>query len=105
MRIGAYDVVSIQTGRFALDGGAMFGVVPRVLWQRHITPDEKHRIPMALRSLLIQGEDRIILVDTGVGETKWSEKERSRSPWSAARFAMTPRTSAIRGWVGSSATS
>ena len=77
MRIGAYDVVSIQTGRFALDGGAMFGVVPRVLWQRHITPDEKHRIPMALRSLLIQGEDRIILVDTGVGETKWSEKERS----------------------------
>ncbi len=77
MKIGAYDVVSIQTGRFALDGGAMFGVVPRVLWQRHIEPDEKHRIPMALRSLLIRGEGRTILVDTGVGETKWSDKERS----------------------------
>ena len=78
MRVGPYDVVSIQTGRFALDGGAMFGVVPRVVWERHIAPDEKHRIPMALRSLLIQGDGRTILVDTGVGETKWSHKERSR---------------------------
>ena len=77
MRIGAYDVVSVQTGRFALDGGAMFGVVPRVLWERHMTPDAKHRIPMALRSLLIRGQGRTILVDTGVGETKWSDKERA----------------------------
>lgn len=77
MRIGAYDVVSVQTGRFALDGGAMFGVVPRVIWERQAPPDAKHRIPLALRSLLIRGEGRTILVDTGVGETKWSDKERS----------------------------
>lgn len=76
MQVGPYDVVSIQTGRFALDGGAMFGVVPRVLWQRHIPPDSQHRIPLALRSLLLRGAGRTILVDTGVGSTKWSDKER-----------------------------
>lgn len=77
MQIGAYDVQTVLTGRFGLDGGAMFGVVPRVLWERAIPPDEKHRIPLALRSLLLRGDDRVILVDTGIGSTKWSEKERS----------------------------
>ena len=77
MQIGRYRVRSLLTGRFGLDGGAMFGVVPRVLWERHIPADEKHRIPLALRSLLLESDDRTILVDTGIGSTKWSDKERA----------------------------
>ncbi|MCS7153250.1 MAG: MBL fold metallo-hydrolase [Bacteroidia bacterium] len=58
---------SIETGRFALDGGAMFGVVPKVIWEKLIPPDERNRIPMAMRALLIEEGSRLILVDVGVG--------------------------------------
>jgi glyoxylase-like metal-dependent hydrolase (beta-lactamase superfamily II) len=75
MRIGAYRLSSVETGSFALDGGAMFGVVPRALWAKHTEPDEIGRIPLALRALLIEEVDgpRKILVDTGIGE-KWNER-------------------------------
>ncbi|MBL7052803.1 MAG: MBL fold metallo-hydrolase, partial [Candidatus Marinimicrobia bacterium] len=59
--------------RFALDGGAMFGVVPKTLWNRTNPADEKNRIEMALRSLLIVGDGRVILIDAGIG-TKWNPK-------------------------------
>ncbi|MCX8111774.1 MAG: MBL fold metallo-hydrolase [Bacteroidia bacterium] len=58
---------SVETGRFALDGGAMFGVVPKVMWEKLIPPDERNRIPMAMRALLIEEGERLILVDVGVG--------------------------------------
>lgn len=58
---------AIDAGRFALDGGAMFGVVPWTIWSRLIEPDSRNRIPMALRCLLIEVGDRLILVDNGVG--------------------------------------
>lgn len=58
---------AIETGRFALDGGAMFGVVPKVLWEKLIPPDSRNRIPMAMRALLIEEGDRLMLVDVGVG--------------------------------------
>jgi glyoxylase-like metal-dependent hydrolase (beta-lactamase superfamily II) len=74
MQIGPYDVVSIPVGELALDGGAMFGIVPRPLWERRIGVDGRHRIDMLMRSLLIRGEGRTILVDTGIG-TAWSEKD------------------------------
>ncbi|MGA9118072.1 MAG: MBL fold metallo-hydrolase [Bacteroidota bacterium] len=67
MRIGNYEIHSINAGDFALDGGAMFGVVPRPLWERLAPPDERNRIAMTTRSLLILGEGRRILVDTGNG--------------------------------------
>ncbi|MBI3940637.1 MAG: MBL fold metallo-hydrolase [Acidobacteria bacterium] len=57
----------ISDGRFRLDGGAMFGVVPKTLWSPVIEPDEKNRIPMALNCLLIQAAGKTILVDTGIG--------------------------------------
>ena len=57
MRIGRYEVYGIDTGRFALDGGAMFGVVPRPLWQRTNPPDERNRIGMAARALEGQAGD------------------------------------------------
>ncbi len=73
MRIGRYEVHPVETGRFALDGGAMFGVVPKPLWEKTNPPDEKNRISLAARALLLQGEGRTILVDTGNG-AKFDEK-------------------------------
>jgi len=69
MNIGNYQIHSLETGTFALDGGAMFGVVPKVLWERTNPSDELNRIDMNLRVLLIIGEGRKILVDTGIGDT------------------------------------
>ena len=63
----------IETGNFMLDGGAMFGVVPKVLWERTNPSDAKNRIKMAARSLLIEDRDRLILIDTGMGN-KQSDK-------------------------------
>lgn len=73
MKFGDYECFSVDMGRFVLDGGAMFGIVPRVLWERKIPADEKNLIPMNARSLLIQGRGKNILVDTGLG-SKLSEK-------------------------------
>jgi glyoxylase-like metal-dependent hydrolase (beta-lactamase superfamily II) len=65
-----FSLYSIETGRFKLDGGAMFGVVPKTLWSKHIKPDEKNRILMAMRCLLIKSETtgRVYLIDNGAGE-------------------------------------
>ena len=73
MKIGKYDITAIETGRFALDGGAMFGVVPWVFWSKTNPPDERQRITLATRCLLIRGEGKTILVDTGNG-SKWNDK-------------------------------
>jgi glyoxylase-like metal-dependent hydrolase (beta-lactamase superfamily II) len=67
------DVYSINTGFFRLDGGAMFGIVPRVLWQDKHVPDEKNRIRQAMRTLLIIDGQRIILIDTGMGN--WHDQK------------------------------
>lgn len=75
MRIGSYDVAVVRDGIFLLDGGAMFGVVPKVLWERHHPPDEQNRVELALNCLLLRGEDRVIVVDVGMGDG-YSEKEQ-----------------------------
>ena len=64
---------TINTGLFKLDGGAMFGVVPKVLWQKTNTPDKNNLCTWALRSLLIEDGDKLILIDTGIGN-KQSDK-------------------------------
>lgn len=73
--VGPFTLYSIEAGRFRLDGGAMFGVVPKTLWSRQIAADEKNRIPMAMRCLLIKSENtgNLYLVDDGTG-TKFNEK-------------------------------
>jgi glyoxylase-like metal-dependent hydrolase (beta-lactamase superfamily II) len=75
MQVGRYALRALSTGRFRLDGGAMFGNVPKVLWEKKHPPDEKNRILMELRVLLIEGDGRRILVDTGSGN-QWNEKEQ-----------------------------
>lgn len=67
MRFGNVELTAVSDGVFWLDGGAHFGIVPRILWEPLITPDEKHRVPMGLNCLLIQSEGKCILVDTGLG--------------------------------------
>jgi glyoxylase-like metal-dependent hydrolase (beta-lactamase superfamily II) len=73
MNINDYEIIPIETGRFALDGGAMFGVVPKNLWQKSNPADEQNRIELALRCLLLKGKEKNILIDTGIGE-KLDEK-------------------------------
>ena len=64
--IGPYSISLLETCRFGLDGGAMFGVVPKTLWERAYAPaDTKNRIPMAAKVMLLRSADRNILVDTG----------------------------------------
>lgn len=58
----------IDTGFFKLDGGAMFGVVPKTLWSKHHAPDEKNLCTWAMRCLLVEDGDRLILIDNGLGD-------------------------------------
>lgn len=75
MRLGAVELFPVCDGRFRMDGGANFGLVPRVLWEQVSPPDALNRVPMALNCLLIRSEGRTILVDTGYGD-KLPEKRR-----------------------------
>lgn len=72
-KIGNYEIHSVQTGLFKLDGGAMFGVVPKTLWNRTNPSDDLNRIEMCTRAMLLVGNGKKILVDTGIGY-KLSEK-------------------------------
>ncbi len=73
MKAGNIEITPIEYGRFKLDGGAMFGVVPKPLWERVASPDDENRIDMTTRGMLIRAGARKILVDTGIGD-KMSEK-------------------------------
>lgn len=75
MKIGPYELFPIETGRFALDGGAMFGIIPRPLWQSACPPDDRNRIRLAARPLLLVGDGKKILIDTGNG-SKFTDKQR-----------------------------
>ncbi|HMV33077.1 MAG TPA: MBL fold metallo-hydrolase [Gemmatimonadales bacterium] len=66
-QLGALRCHLLDAGALWLDGGAMFGVVARPLWTRNITPDERNRIPLTMRCLLIEHPDGLVLVDTGLG--------------------------------------
>ncbi|HMA61730.1 MAG TPA: MBL fold metallo-hydrolase [bacterium] len=67
LKAGQYEVYILETGRFALDAGVVFGLIPKALWSKKIETDSKNRMEMALRSILIKSDDRKILVETGAG--------------------------------------
>lgn len=75
MKTGRFEIHEVRGGMFAVDGGAMFGIIPRALWSKTNPPDEQGRITMMMRSILVSGAGRMILVDTGAG-TKLTEKQR-----------------------------
>ncbi|HEX2718270.1 MAG TPA: MBL fold metallo-hydrolase [Gemmatimonadaceae bacterium] len=66
-KLGGLTVHAIQAGGQRLDGGAMFGVVPKPLWERRIPADERNRIPLGMRCLLVEHPSGLVLVDTGSG--------------------------------------
>jgi glyoxylase-like metal-dependent hydrolase (beta-lactamase superfamily II) len=66
----------VDAGSLWLDGGAMFGVVPKPLWARRAPPDERNRIPLAMRCLLVETDGATVLIDTGLGD-KENDKFRS----------------------------
>ncbi|AEB11944.1 MBL fold metallo-hydrolase [Marinithermus hydrothermalis] len=74
-RLGNLEVFFLQDGAFRLDGGAMFGVVPKVLWSKVAPPDEANRIPLTLRPMLVRVGEKWVLVETGVDD-KPGEKHR-----------------------------
>jgi len=65
--LGQLDIYGLRDGFFFLDGGAMFGVVPKTLWEKKFPSDEKNRIKLALNSVLIKAAKELILVETGIG--------------------------------------
>ncbi len=72
-RIGRIRVHALHAGALRLDGGAMFGVVPKPLWERRIAPDDRNRIQLGMRCLLIEHDAGLVLVDNGAGN-KENEK-------------------------------
>jgi glyoxylase-like metal-dependent hydrolase (beta-lactamase superfamily II) len=76
VEIGDYRIEIIPDTEFRLDGGAMFGVVPRVLWERVCPADDRNRIRMNMNCVFVDTGKEKILIETGIGE-KWSEKETS----------------------------
>src|SRR3954469_17823834 len=71
--LGSLKVHALQAGLQQLDGGAMFGVVPKTLWERKIPADDRNRIPLGMRCLLVEHPDGLVLIDSGAGD-KESEK-------------------------------
>ena len=76
MKIGKYKLTAIDTVTFALDGGAMFGIIPKPLWQKFNPSDDQNRVTLGARSLLLENGKRKILIDTGIGEF-WDDKFKS----------------------------
>jgi glyoxylase-like metal-dependent hydrolase (beta-lactamase superfamily II) len=76
MHLGDIELHYLDSGNFWLDGGAMFGVVPKVLWETKSSPDEKNRIRMRANSLLVRAFRKTIVIETGNG-TKWDPKQRA----------------------------
>ncbi len=67
-RIGSIEIHIIHSGVVWVDSGGPWGLVPRALWSRYLQPDERHRVPMALLSLLVRAGEKTIVVDTGLGD-------------------------------------
>jgi len=76
MKIGKYKLSIIESGFFSLDGGAMFGIIPKPLWQNLNPADDSNRIKLSTRHLILESENRKIIIDTGMGD-KWDEKLKS----------------------------
>lgn len=84
MRFGNIELHMVSDGTYWEDGGGLFGLVPKVLWEQVKAPDERNRLPFQMRCLLIETSAQRILVDTGYGD-KISEKERGHTSLTGER--------------------
>src|ERR1043166_6825139 len=73
MTLGSFELTAFSDGTYPLDGGAFFGVVPKIMWSRKMEADEKNYVTAGLNSLLIRTGDQTVLVETGMGN-KLSER-------------------------------
>ncbi len=76
MKLGRFEIYNLTDGLFRLDGGSMFGIVPKAIWEKSNPPDDRNRIRMNLGVLLVQAQGKNILVDTGAGgklDAKWAD--------------------------------
>jgi glyoxylase-like metal-dependent hydrolase (beta-lactamase superfamily II) len=74
IKLGKFALYPLLDGYFKLDGGSMFGVVPKTMWERIYETDELNRIRLAIRPLLVEAQGKWILIDTGIGD-KWDGKK------------------------------
>jgi len=86
MNLSGIEFQLLTECHFLLDGGAMFGHVPKVVWQKMTTPDEYNRVPIACPCLVVRAKDRVVVGDVGMG-TKWNAKERDLYGLVPNRFA------------------
>jgi hypothetical protein len=93
MYLGNLEVLHLNSGTFALDGGAMFGVVPKPLWEKKSAPDEKNRIRMRANSLLVRAHNKTILTETGN-----TASSQNRSTSSSTLIFISITAAAIREW-------
>ncbi len=66
--LGDYELISLSDGFIGLDGGAMFGVVPKTLWEKRLPPDDSNRIPLGMRPLIVRTGDVTLIIDAGCGD-------------------------------------
>ena len=71
MIFGDFEIHVLSDGEMLLDGGAMFGVIPRVMWEKKMPPDSKNRIRLGLNPLLVKTDSKIILIDTWWNASLW----------------------------------
>lgn len=71
--LGDVELITLADGFFALDGGSMFGTVPRVLWEKRLPPDDANRIPLSMRPLIVRSDRHTMIIDAGCGD-KWDAK-------------------------------
>jgi methylmalonyl-CoA epimerase len=67
-RLGDFELITLSDGFMGLDGGAMFGVVPRTLWEKRLPPDDANRIPLGMRPLVVKSGSTTVLIDAGCGD-------------------------------------
>jgi methylmalonyl-CoA epimerase len=66
--LGDFELITLSDGFFGLDGGAMFGVVPRTLWEKKLPPDDSNRIPLGMRPLVVRSGKTTLIIDAGCGD-------------------------------------
>lgn len=97
MKFGQFELFLLEDGEFRLDGGAMFGVVPKTMWQKSDPADERNRITLHANCLLVKTGDAVVLIDTGLGG-KWDDKKRDMFAIAEPRLLMSelPRVDVLR---------
>jgi glyoxylase-like metal-dependent hydrolase (beta-lactamase superfamily II) len=98
MRLGDYELHIVSDGTFRLDGGAVFGIVPKTFWEKHVDVDEKNRVKLGLNCLYVRTSEHHVLIDTGIGnkfDARWNaiyDVDHSETLVSSlARFGVQPQ--------------